>query len=101
MLASWRGTRFECVQVLREVCDKVLKDPEVSEAVLVNRAKVLFSCLVNRWGAPHYCPLVMFRVYFCSAPSSRVHGQMSPMLSDESSNEWSPKPLLESLNIRR
>ncbi|KAF9647183.1 DnaJ domain-containing protein [Thelephora ganbajun] len=42
MLASWRGTRFECVQVLREVCDQVLKDSEVSEIVLVNRAKGLF-----------------------------------------------------------
>lgn len=41
MLASWRGTRFECVQVLREVCDKVLKEPEASETVLVNRAKGL------------------------------------------------------------
>lgn len=41
MLASWRGTRFECVQVLREVCDKVLKDAGESEAVLVNRAKGL------------------------------------------------------------
>jgi len=41
MLASWRGTRFECVQVLREVCDQVLKDSEASETVLVNRAKGL------------------------------------------------------------
>ena len=45
MLASWRGTRFECVQVLREVCDKVLKDPEASDTVLVNRAKVPFSSI--------------------------------------------------------
>lgn len=45
MLASWRGTRFECVQVLREVCDQVLKDTEVSETVLVNRAKVPFYYL--------------------------------------------------------
>lgn len=42
MLASWRGTRFECVQVLREVCDHVLKDSDVTETVLINRAKVLF-----------------------------------------------------------
>jgi len=41
MLASWRGTRFECVQVLREVCDKVLKEPDASETVLLNRAKGL------------------------------------------------------------
>ncbi|KAI5117135.1 hypothetical protein M0805_008254 [Coniferiporia weirii] len=41
MLASWRGTRFEVMQVLREVCDKVLSDNTVSEAVLLNRAKAL------------------------------------------------------------
>ncbi|PCH36422.1 hypothetical protein WOLCODRAFT_166912 [Wolfiporia cocos MD-104 SS10] len=39
MLASWRGTRFEVVQVLREVVDNVLKDPEASDQVLYNRAK--------------------------------------------------------------
>jgi len=41
LLASWRGTRFECVQVLRDVCDKVLKDPRETEATLVRRAKGL------------------------------------------------------------
>ncbi|KAH8116544.1 DnaJ-domain-containing protein [Phellopilus nigrolimitatus] len=41
MLASWRGTRFEVMQVLREVCDKILKDTTVSEVVLMNRAKAL------------------------------------------------------------
>ncbi|KIM90517.1 hypothetical protein PILCRDRAFT_185982 [Piloderma croceum F 1598] len=41
MLASWRGTRFEVVQVLREVCEHVLKDREASEVVLINRAKGL------------------------------------------------------------
>lgn len=41
LLASWRGTRFEVVQVLREVVDHVLKDREVSEQTLVNRAKGL------------------------------------------------------------
>ena len=40
MLASWRGARLEVIQVLREVVDNVLKDPGVSEQVLVNRAKV-------------------------------------------------------------
>lgn len=40
LLASWRGTRFEVVQVLREVVDAVLKEQGVSEQVLVNRAKV-------------------------------------------------------------
>ncbi|KAG8887474.1 hypothetical protein FRB98_009555 [Tulasnella sp. 332] len=41
LLASWRGTRFEVSQVLREVCDKVLRDPEASEDVLVRRAKAI------------------------------------------------------------
>ncbi|CAL1714141.1 unnamed protein product [Somion occarium] len=41
MLASWRGTRFEVVQVLREVVDKVLKEPGVSDPILVNRARGL------------------------------------------------------------
>ncbi|OCH85934.1 DnaJ-domain-containing protein [Obba rivulosa] len=41
MLASWRGTRFEVVQVLREVVDTVLKEPGVPDAVLYNRAKGL------------------------------------------------------------
>lgn len=44
MLASWRGTRFEVSQVLREVCDRVLKEPGVSEQVLINRAKGLLLC---------------------------------------------------------
>ncbi|TCD62335.1 hypothetical protein EIP91_007054 [Steccherinum ochraceum] len=39
LLASWRGTRFEVVQVLREVVDLVLKEPGVSDFVLYNRAK--------------------------------------------------------------
>ncbi|KAG2075757.1 DnaJ-domain-containing protein [Suillus decipiens] len=41
MLASWRGTRFEVVQVLREVVDNVLKDKEASDQVLFYRAKGL------------------------------------------------------------
>ena len=49
MLASWRGTRFECVQVLRGVCDRVLKDPKASDNVLLNRAKVLLVHL-TQWG---------------------------------------------------
>jgi len=39
LLASWRGTRFEVVSVLREVCEKVLKDKSVAESVLTQRAK--------------------------------------------------------------
>lgn len=41
MLASWRGTRFEVVNVLREVCDRVLKDPTANEQELYSRAKGL------------------------------------------------------------
>ncbi|KAG9224062.1 hypothetical protein CCMSSC00406_0010195 [Pleurotus cornucopiae] len=41
MLASWRGARLEVIQVLREVVDKVLKEPGVSDVVLVNRARGL------------------------------------------------------------
>ncbi|KAG8220982.1 X-domain of DnaJ-containing-domain-containing protein [Butyriboletus roseoflavus] len=41
LLASWRGTRFEVVQVLREVVDNVLRDREASDQILVNRAKGL------------------------------------------------------------
>ena len=45
MLASWRGTRFEVVQVLREVVDNVLKDHDVSDQVLYNRARVRLADL--------------------------------------------------------
>ncbi|KAI0675848.1 X-domain of DnaJ-containing-domain-containing protein [Trametes maxima] len=41
MLASWRGTRFEVSQVLREVVDRLLKEPGVSDQILYNRAKGL------------------------------------------------------------
>ena len=69
LLASWRGTRFEVVQVLREVnhfstresfgglidfhqvVDNVLKDREVSDQVLINRAKV---CLQGNGGGVAY-----------------------------------------------
>ncbi|KDQ61404.1 hypothetical protein JAAARDRAFT_30838 [Jaapia argillacea MUCL 33604] len=43
MLASWRGTRFEVVQVLREVVENVLHESDVSETVLMNRAKGLLT----------------------------------------------------------
>ncbi|KAI1791841.1 DnaJ-domain-containing protein [Ganoderma leucocontextum] len=41
MLASWRGTRFEVSQVLREVVDRVLKEPGVSDQILLHRARGL------------------------------------------------------------
>lgn len=46
MLASWRGTRFEVMQVLRDVCDKVLKDHTIPDSVLLNRAKVCVTLLL-------------------------------------------------------
>ncbi|QRV74203.1 X-domain of DnaJ-containing [Ceratobasidium sp. AG-Ba] len=42
LLASWRGTRWEVSQVLREVCDKVLEEPNVSKQDLFLRAQALF-----------------------------------------------------------
>ena len=33
--------RYFYVKILREVCEKVLKDPTVSETVRINRAKVI------------------------------------------------------------
>ncbi|KAH9000099.1 X-domain of DnaJ-containing-domain-containing protein [Lactarius akahatsu] len=41
MLASWRGTRFEVVQVLREVVDNVLKDHSANDQELYHRARGL------------------------------------------------------------
>lgn len=41
LLASWRGTRFEVMQVLREVCDKVLRDPTVTADVRARRATAM------------------------------------------------------------
>jgi len=41
MLASWRGTRFEVVQVLREVVDNVLKDNSAKDQELYHRARGL------------------------------------------------------------
>ncbi|XP_006461838.1 hypothetical protein AGABI2DRAFT_193217 [Agaricus bisporus var. bisporus H97] len=43
LLASWRGARFEVIQVLREVVDNVLKDSTASDRVLFNRAKGLIE----------------------------------------------------------
>ncbi|KAH7335168.1 X-domain of DnaJ-containing-domain-containing protein [Rhizoctonia solani] len=41
LLASWRGTRWEVSQVLREVCDKVLEDNGASKEELFLRARAL------------------------------------------------------------
>ncbi|KAF8605934.1 DnaJ-domain-containing protein, partial [Ceratobasidium sp. AG-I] len=41
LLASWRGTRWEVSQVLREVCDKVLEESGVSKEQLFLRAQAL------------------------------------------------------------
>ncbi|CEL61723.1 putative J domain-containing protein C4H3,01 OS=Schizosaccharomyces pombe (strain 972 / ATCC 24843) GN=SPAC4H3.01 PE=1 SV=1 [Rhizoctonia solani AG-1 IB] len=42
LLASWRGTRWEVSQVLREVCDKVLEEPGTPKEELFLRARALF-----------------------------------------------------------
>ncbi|KAG8685680.1 hypothetical protein FRC11_010228 [Ceratobasidium sp. 423] len=41
LLASWRGTRWEVSQVLREVCDKVLEEPDTPKEQLFLRARAL------------------------------------------------------------
>ncbi|KAF8705289.1 X-domain of DnaJ-containing, partial [Rhizoctonia solani] len=42
LLASWRGTRWEVSQVLREVCDKVLEEQGAPKEELFLRARALF-----------------------------------------------------------
>lgn len=41
LLASWRGTRFEIIQILREVLDNILKEHGVPDDVLLKRAKAI------------------------------------------------------------
>ena len=41
LLATWRGTRWEIGNVLRQVCDNVLNERGVSDKVLINRARAL------------------------------------------------------------
>lgn len=41
LLASWRGTRFEITQILREVVDNVLHEKGLTDDVLVKRAKAI------------------------------------------------------------
>jgi hypothetical protein len=84
MLASWRGTRFECAQVLREVCDHVLKDPGVPDIILVNRAKVPFPRSPHLRSTSYRGPMLAFRLYLSLGLSSRRHNQMDPISSDES-----------------
>ena len=43
LLVSWRGTRLEVSQVLREVLDRTLKDKDVGEDVILKRAKVCIT----------------------------------------------------------
>jgi len=42
LLVSWRGTRLEVSQVLREVVDHTLKDKDAGEEVILKRAKGIF-----------------------------------------------------------
>lgn len=41
LAAAWRGSKFEISGVLRDVCDKVLNDPRVSQQKRVERAHAL------------------------------------------------------------
>ena len=41
LLATWRGTRWEVMGVLRKVCDKLLNEKGVDQKVLLNRARAL------------------------------------------------------------
>ncbi|KAG8921049.1 hypothetical protein FRC00_009204 [Tulasnella sp. 408] len=41
LLASWKATRYEVGNVLRDVCERVLRDPEEPEAELIKRAKAI------------------------------------------------------------
>jgi len=43
LLASWRGARLEVIQVLREVVEQILRDPNASEKVLFYRARGLID----------------------------------------------------------
>ncbi|KAF7356565.1 J domain-containing protein [Mycena venus] len=81
MLASWRGARLEVVQVVRGVVDNVLKDPEASDLVLYNRAKVRVLRMVSQ-------------VCSSPAPSSSQRYLTSPTRNDGNSREWSPKQRL-------
>jgi len=79
MLASWRGTRLEVIQVLREVVDNVLKEPGRSETVLINRAKALlvsgaiFKAAVPD-GSDEERRLLERMVHEAALPKAKQHG---------------------------
>ena len=39
-MTTWKGTRWEVISVVGEVCDKVLHEPGLKKDVALNRAKV-------------------------------------------------------------
>ncbi|KAF4593859.1 hypothetical protein EYR40_008653 [Pleurotus pulmonarius] len=93
MLASWRGARLEVTQVLREVVDKVLKEPGVPDVVLVNRARgLLFIGAIFKAAVPDesdaerrelerqvvlMLPFILFS-FFLSVPSRMVAEAAQP-----------------------
>ena len=95
---AWRVTRLECVGVLRTVCDLVLGDPEASETVLYDRAKVLFLAYLTQGLPLIQDPMITPRVCGCSALYSRARNQISLTPSKECLNDWLPKPPLEDPN---
>jgi len=41
LTALWKGSKLEVESVLREVCDRVLSEPQVSKQILAKRAEGL------------------------------------------------------------
>lgn len=39
LLTTWKGTRWEVISVIGEVCDRVLHEPGLKKEVAINRAK--------------------------------------------------------------
>jgi hypothetical protein len=75
MLASWRGTRFEVVQVLREVVDNVLKDHSTNDQELYNRARgILLLGAIFKSTVPDESDEERRELERCVVFSSRVVG---------------------------
>ena len=81
MLASWRGARFEVVQVLRDVVDNVLHEKGASDAVLFNRAKVTPLIYCERCSSSI---VLVRRPSYLLAPSSSLQNQMNLTRKGES-----------------
>jgi hypothetical protein len=77
---------MEVTQVLHRVCENVLKDPSVSEDILVKRAKVCLLLQNRESPVDDDSRLSSFVVLFSS--QRRPTNQMQ---SDENSRPWSPR----------